>query len=213
MVMSPPILWKQPHEHLDFALLSHHYQYAPFELTYTIPLRTDIIQLLSKAGLGAVKQAEQYGLTVDEVAGPNQYAQFYEILLQNKQERHNATPTHTLTELLWLKEHLPHLVRLYLVYSDSEKPIAGSLVFILNARAAMTFYIAHIPEDQSLRPTNLLLFKIMMRLKKEGFEHLDLGTTARLADIDKWQSYLFKESLGGRGTFRRRFLWPMEQLP
>lgn len=206
ITMPPLFYYKKPHEYLDYALLKHGFKYEPTELTYIVPAIEDPFTLFNKKSRNATKKAVKSGIKTCE-----SYAlkTFYHILCENKRERHNAFPTHTLEELLWLREHLPNKLRLFMAFLKDE-PIAGVLSFVTNKRVILTFYIAHRQKYQEYRPVNLLLHDVIKFAYIHGYKYVDLGTTARLTDGDNWNSYLLKESVSAVGCFRKRFVWEDE---
>ena len=198
ITMSPLAYYKKPHEYLDYALLKHGFSHEPTELTCIVPATRNPFTLFNKKARNATRKAVKSRIKTHE---SHDFKAFYRILLENKKERHNASPTHTLEELLWLRKHLPNKLRLFMAFLDGE-PIAGVLTFVNN-----TFYIAHRQKYQKYRPVNLLLHDVIKFAYIHGYKYVDLGTTARLTDGDNWNSYLLKESIGAVGYFRRRYIW------
>ena len=62
------------------------------------------------------------------------------ILKKNLSIRHNVFPTHSLSELVILKELYPDKINLFGAYLENEM-IAGVINFIVNERVVLAFYI------------------------------------------------------------------------
>jgi hypothetical protein len=129
---------------------------------------------------------------------------FNPILLENK-AKYNAKPTHTLEDLLRLNELMPDLMKLFLVYKG-DQPIAGSLLFIANARVAIIFYHMLYYEYKELRPIYLLMDKVTTWAKENGFSFIDIGVSQDTSDDNPMTPALslirFKEKFDSRGVLR-----------
>jgi CelD/BcsL family acetyltransferase involved in cellulose biosynthesis len=117
--------------------------------------------------------------------------------------RHGVSPTHSLDELLRLKEKFPDSIRLWGAFLD-EKLIAGVCNFSANAKVVLAFYISHDEDYQEYRPVNTLFYEIMKQSSREGFDYLDFGIFTVNMEPN-WGLARFKENFGSRGIFRDTF--------
>jgi len=114
--------------------------------------------------------------------------------------RHNVSPTHTLIELLHLKEIFPDKIYLFGAYLDN-KMIAGVVNIIVNKKVVLAFYISHNEEYQELRPINLLFYKIFKWAIKQKFKIFDFGIFT-VCEKPNMGLARFKENFGASGVFR-----------
>ena len=118
--------------------------------------------------------------------------------------RHNVQPTHTLDELLLLKEINSDRIRLFGAYVEEEL-VAGVVMFDGNERVVLAFYISHNEDRQQFRGVNCLFYEIIKWSIRNNFGYLDFGIFT--VDMDpNWGLGRFKESFGAQGIFRDTFL-------
>ena len=109
-------------------------------------------------------------------------------------------PTHTLNELLKLKEIYPKRINLIGAFVENEM-VAGVINFIVNSQVVLAFYISHKEEYQELRPINLLFYKIFDWAIKARLKVFDFG----IFTVDENPNMglaRFKENFGASGVFR-----------
>jgi hypothetical protein len=197
----PPLIYDiHPTNNIDFALLKNGFGYVRRELTSVVPLPgggQDIFFSFKSEARTATRKAQRVGVIVRET---DDYAGFYEILRSNLRMRHNVAPTHTLEELLHLRNLLPDEIRLFCAYLKDQQ-VAGVVLFLCNSRVLLAFYISHREEYQKHRPVNLLFYHIIDWGRQRGFRYLDFGTFT-LNMEPNWGLGKFKETFGARGLFR-----------
>jgi lipid II:glycine glycyltransferase (peptidoglycan interpeptide bridge formation enzyme) len=143
-----------------------------------------------------VGKARRSGVEVKE---SGDYRTFHEILLGNR-SKHGAAPTHSLEELEKLRKLVPGHLSLFMAVLKG-KPIAGTLLFVLNERVVLNFYMAHLWEFQEHRATNLLFYETIQWAKAKEYLFLDMGTSMVGAEPN-WSLTDFKERFGARGFLR-----------
>lgn len=129
---------------------------------------------------------------------------FYALLQQCLRERHEATPVHSLPELLALYHRFRENIRIFTVRRDGRTQ-AGVCIYD-TGRVAHCQYIASTPEARKLN----LLTPLMVWLMEEVFatrEYFDFGTSNE-DDGRVLNSGLLrqKSSLGGSGVAYQRFM-------
>ena len=122
------------------------------------------------------------------------------ILKKNLSIRHNVPPTHSLSELLYLKELFPDRIILFGAYLKNEM-IAGVINFVVNDRIVLAFYISHKKQYQELRPINLLFYKIFDWAICNKFKVFDFGIFT-VHEKPNMGLARFKENFGASGVFR-----------
>lgn len=202
ILTQPPLVYcREPNQYIDFALMKHGFQYRKRELTAVIPLDVAEPMLAFHADARrSTKKAFREGITVrlsDDVAG------YYDILKNNLGMRHNVSPTHTLSELVKLKNLLNDHIQLFGVFLK-EKMIGGMIVFIVNQNVILAFYISHDNRYQQYRPVNILFHEVIVWGRNRGFKYLDLGTFT-LNMEPNWGLGRFKENFNARGFLRDTF--------
>ncbi len=196
----PQVYLNRPSNYIDFALVQNGFTYRKREISSVIPLdfhRDHILYTFSESSRRAVRRAQKLGTVVRE---SEDYAQFYAILKNNLRLRHNVSPTHTLEELLRVKQIFPERVKLFAAWHD-DIMVAGVVMFICNPRVVLAFYISHNDEYQQYRGVNALFHDIIDWALREGYAFLDFGIFTVNEDPN-WGLAHFKESFGAQGVFR-----------
>jgi lipid II:glycine glycyltransferase (peptidoglycan interpeptide bridge formation enzyme) len=135
------------------------------------------------------------------------YATFHDILVENK-ARHNTRPTHSLDDLLRLRELVPDKLRLLMVYHEGQ-PIAGSLLFLANRKVVLCFYNMLRYEFEHLRPIYLVMYETVRWAVEQGYEWVDIGVSQDTKNLDPMTPSLglinFKERFDARGILRSTY--------
>lgn len=200
----PPTIYNHRlSNYIDFALVQHGFHYLKREISSILFLEETVEQNLAKfkpSHKRAVRKAQKTGIVVKE---SDKYAEFYEILKNNLKIRHNVTPTHTLEELLKVKELFPSKIKLFGAFLNG-KMVAGVVNFICNSDVVLAFYISHDEQYQETRALNLLFYSIFEWAIKEGYKVFDFGIFTVNEDPN-FGLARFKENFGASGMFRDTF--------
>ena len=142
----------------------------------------------------AVRQGLRSGVTV---ALSDDFDQYWPILEETLQPRHNTHPTHTLEEIKRLRDIAPQEVRLLAAFREG-RMIAGIVFITLHDQAMYTLYIAQRYSEQHLRPLHLLIYELMALSLREGRKVFHFGiSTENHGSIVNEGLFFFKESFGG----------------
>jgi hypothetical protein len=202
-------------QNLEFALLYGGYSFQRHYISHAIDVSDDShpykrFQPTTRKHIRRVLR-EHSDIRIEEVTKKEierGLKEFYPILLENK-AKYNATPTHTLDELLKLNELLPDLMKLFLV-RKADVPIAGSLLFIANPRVALIFYHMLRYQYDELKPIYLLMDEVTRWSQSHGFSFIDIGVSQDTTDENPMTPALslirFKEKFDSRGLLRST-LW------
>jgi len=200
----PPTIYnRRLSNYIEFALIQHGFTYFKREVSSILFLEETIEQNLAKfkpSHRQAVRKAIKAGVEVRE---SNNFDEFYEILQKNLKIRHNVTPTHTLDELLKLKDLFPEKVNLFGAFID-DKMVAGVVNFIATPDVVLAFYISHNEEYQETRALNLLFYSIFDWAIKEKYKVFDFGIFT-VNEEPNFGLARFKENFGSSGMFRDTF--------
>jgi len=197
----PPIIYnRRLSNYIDFALIKHGFQYLKREVSSIVSLEDDIdlnVAKFKQTNRTAFRRAQKLGVVVRE---SQDYATFYEILKKNLKIRHGVQPTHTLEELLKLRELFPDKIFLFGAFVDEEM-VAGVVMFDCNPQVSLAFYISHNEERQEFRGVNLLFYEIIKRCIAKSFRFLDFGIFTVNMDPN-FGLARFKEGFGSSGILR-----------
>jgi len=200
LTQPPTIYSKRLSHYIDFALQKNGFLYSKREISSILFLEKSIDENLSKfksTHRTAVRKAEKSGVVVKET---DDFASFYEILKKNLSIRHDVKPTHSLNELLHLKELFPDKINLFGAYIE-EKMVAGVINFIATENVVLAFYISHNEDFQEVRPINLLFYKIFEWAIQKKYSVFDFGIFT-VNEEPNLGLARFKENFGASGQFR-----------
>ncbi len=200
LTQPPTIYSKRLSHYIDFALLQNGFSYVKREISSVLFLENSITENLAKfksTHRTAVRKAEKSGI---EIKLSDDFAAFYEILKKNLSIRHGVNPTHTLDELVYLKELFPNKIHLFGAFMEN-KMVAGVVNFAVTENVILAFYISHDEDFQESRPINLLFYKIFDWAIKEKFSVFDFGIFT-VNEEPNMGLARFKENFGASGQFR-----------
>ncbi len=173
---APPVVYEDhPNQNLDFAMLWQGFQYELHYISSAIKLDPDE-EIISRFSPTIRRNIRKSFKNPDiRVEINEKYEEFYPILLDNK-GRHNVKPTHSLEDLLKLKELLPDNLKLFMVYWK-EKPISGSLMFFVNRTCSLCFYNMLLYEYEYLKAIQRLMYEVVKYSTDKGYSYLDIGVS------------------------------------
>jgi len=139
--------------------------------------------------------------------------EFYHILLEDKARHNNAKPTHTLNELVFLKESFPGKIFFDVAVLKKNQAKAGICYFLCNPQVMMTFYMAQ--ENNALRADgiNVLVEHGIKRALQMKVSYLDFGGSTLGYTIENIGVCEFKEGFGAHGFFRDTFKYNSSVIP
>ena len=200
-ITQPPLIYsRRISQYMDFAFRKAGYHYLRREVSSILFLENSVKENLAKfksTHRTAVRKAEKSGIIIRQT---EDYENFYKILKKNLSIRHDVSPTHSLSELLYLKELFPNKINLFGAYLKNEM-IAGVINFVVNDRIVLAFYISHKKQYQELRPINLLFYKIFDWAICNNFKVFDFGIFT-VHEKPNMGLARFKENFGASGVFR-----------
>jgi hypothetical protein len=207
--MGPSVYLREANEQMSFVLFANGFKLRTRWLSHVVPLSRDPEEVVERCKPGKIRDYRagvRKGLNPREVDS-SKIEDFYRLLLLTN-ARHNATATHSREEIEDLFRRVPGRLRLFLCAHEGQE-IAGVLLFVLNPRAAYTFYICQDEAFRKLCPATVLLVHLARQLGAEGFPSLDLGPSS-FDDLRLNEGLAaFKEGLGGRGYCRDAWRWEL----
>ena len=155
---------------------------------------------LTKGRKWAVTKCKDLKVIYDD----NDYKSYYNIL-NNNLKKYNTISTHSLSEMIKLKQLLPNNYFLVTIYKDG-KMIAGIWLVLATNKTAHTFYIAQNYDFSEYQPLSCIVKKIIEYLKNKNFKYLNFGiSTENGGEYLNKGLFEFKESFGGFGVSRFYF--------
>ena len=207
-LIPPPLVYSiNISQHLEYAMLYRKFDFELHYISHAIDLKfgENFLRHFDKTARKTLhKILREQKIRIEE---SNDYETFNRILLANK-AKHNAKPTHSLEDMLKLRELLPENLRLYLVYYGNE-PIAGSLLFLTNKKVVLCFYNMLLYEYEHLKPVYLIMYETVRWAVENGYEWVDIGVSQDTQADDPMTPSLnliyFKERFDAKGILRSTF--------
>lgn len=175
LTAAPVVYENKPNQNLDFAMLWLGFNYSLHYISSAIKLDKDedIISRFQPTVRRNIRKTFRNSDIRVEIN--DRYDQFYPILLENK-AKHEVKPTHSLEELLRLKELLPKNIKLFMVYYK-DVPIAGSLMFFVNRTCALCFYNMLDYNYEYLKPIHRIMYEVVKYSTDNGYSYVDIGVS------------------------------------
>ncbi len=196
--LSPLVYQKTPDDSLVFCLLTNGYRYSNRELTSVItfneaPYQKSVDYSVRKA----VNKSIKLGVKVEE--NSEDWTGFHQLLSQNLAAK-GAKPTHTLAELVKLKELFPDKINLWNAYLEGEL-VGGICNWEVKSGYWLIFYSCYQQEYISHRILNRLFFEFCDYCHRQNSKHLDFGTSSINMNVNEGL-IKFKELYTAYGVFR-----------
>jgi len=136
------------------------------------------------------------------------YMNFYTMLNDGLNARHDTTPTHTREEFIHLSNILQDKQALYLVKQNNDMILGGVYVIKVTSQCWYTFYISKNIHTDNHAAILYLMYTIHADAKKEGVPLLDYGITTenRGKNINIGLADFKQNSLGGTSNARYLFV-------
>jgi len=200
ITIPPTIYQSRISNYIDFSFFKQGFVYVKRDITSILFLEKKVEKNLQKfrsSHRRSVRKAQDFGIVVRQT---EDYETFYNILVQNLSIRHNVDPTHTLDELLEIKNRFSKDVNLFGAYLNNEM-LSGVVNFVINDHVVLAFYISHQEKYQKYRSVNLLFYSIFNWAISKGLKIYDFGTFTVNGEPNMGLGR-FKENFGASGVFR-----------
>jgi hypothetical protein len=208
LTLPPFCYWDLPDTSLEFALQRAGFTRRREELTSIVPINSATITPITRTAAFArgARKAQKMGVCADQLDSVDALRHFHSILSRRLSTQYNVVPTHTLDELLHLRDLFPHDIRLFAASHDSSI-LAGVLCFEARHNVSLAFYISHTPLAQRYRPLNLIFTHMYQHYASRGFNFIDLGLCSDNMSPN-FGLARFKEESGAFHSFRTT--WSIE---
>ncbi len=203
---TPLYYYKTPNEYLDFILSKGQFGIESRDIFNVVPIEDSFETVWEnfegRARTTIRKYRDNFDVELDVSVD-----QFYPILKEDKIRHDNATPTHTLTELEYLKRKFPEQVFFDIATHKESNAKAGICYFLCNPQVMMTFYMAQEDKAVGENGVNILLESGFKRAIKKKVKYLDFGGSSIGYTIENPGVAMFKESFGAIGRIRNTYIY------
>ena len=133
-----------------------------------------------------------------EVAESVEWSVFWQMLTVCLAERHDVKPTHSLEEMLLLRERFPENIRLFMAYAGG-CPEAGAVVYV-TPQVVHTQYMATTPKGRAIKALALLI-RVLAERFAPTHHYLDFGVSTENSGRTLNRGLLLQKSgQGGLGV-------------
>ena len=204
LINSPSIYLKNADQSLDYLLQWNGFKQTELYISHAVDMSqtSDILSLLTKRKRRYINNNPKLNsLTFKEESS---LEEFYDILVASK-KKYNTNPTHSLDELIKLKDMFPQNIKLLVTRNDN-KIIGGSLIFFTNDNVALVFYNTILEQYRESQIAMLQLYKCMEISKKYNLDWIDFGVSHTPEQENplapKFSLIHFKEQFNAKGVLR-----------
>ncbi|MGL5902044.1 MAG: GNAT family N-acetyltransferase, partial [Cetobacterium sp.] len=149
----------------------------------------------NKSRKSSISKSKRYNLVIDKNKNEKE---FWKILEENLRRMHNASPVHSLDEILYLRNKFPENIKIFTVKKEDEV-IAGVVVYITEE----VVHIQYISANEQGKEISALdyLFNYLIKEKFKNKKYFDFGTSTENGGKVLNEGLIFqKEGFGGRGV-------------
>ena len=189
---------------LDYLLQWNGFKQKELYISHAVDMSntSDILSLLTKRKRRYINNNQKLNSLTFEEEG--YLEEFYDILVTSK-KKYNTAPTHSLDELIKLKNTFPEKIKL-LVTRNENQIIGGSLIFFTNDNVALVFYNTILEQYRESQIAMLQLYKCMEIAKKYNLHWIDFGVSHTPEEENplapKFSLIHFKEQFNAKGVLR-----------
>jgi hypothetical protein len=205
IIRNQPFLYeKNPNEEYEYSLINQGFVISSHSITNIISLNEFEFEKLTNPKKRAIQKSEKKIeiKTIEKNVNADSMNEYYDVLFKNRQKK-NVKPTHTLEELVYLKQNLPE--RIILFSAEIENTIAGvCILFLVKNDVVLNFYLATDEIYKKDRVADFLLYKSIEWAKDSNYRLYDIGTSN--VGINFLEGlFEFKKKFMANGFLRKTF--------
>jgi len=182
----------------NFVLLESGFKIINSDISSTVKLIDENIlsNVFTSRARNMVTKAKKYGIRIKK----NTDNKIFWDLLSKTYSKFEKKPTHNIHELNLLRNKFPGKIYSYIALYEN-KAISGILIFELNNKTQLAFYLVSDNEFLFTQSLSCLIYYSIQKAKEKGFEVFDFGTSSSnmIANPNLFQ---FKESFGAVGVIK-----------
>ena len=201
----PTIYHQCPSQEDEYALWRYGATLEGCNISCTVPLTgTPQQPPFERRRRRGVVRAEEAGYQLVENAS---LEVFWPIMVNNLQERYDASPVHSLAEMQLLQGCFPQNIQCFLCVDSEDVPQAGAVVFLANPMTVHVQYGHATAQGKADGALDFLYTQLMERYRSLGFQYFDFGTSNEQGGRILNESLIAqKEGFGGRGIAYKTFV-------
>lgn len=205
IIRNPPFLYERhPNEEYEYSLINEGFIISSHSITNIISLNEFEFEKLTNPKKRAIQKSEKNIeiKMLDENIDTEFLKAYYDVLFRNRQKK-NVRPTHSLEELVYLKQNLPD--RIILFSAEIENTIAGvCILFLIKNDVVLNFYLATDDNFKKDRVADFLLYKSIEWAKDSEYRLYDIGTS-NVGNNFLEGLFEFKKKFMANGFLRKTF--------
>ncbi len=178
IIKAPPFLYdRMPNQESEYAMLVSGFRVSGFSISNIIDLKEFEFKKISETKKRSIKKS-QNNITVSIVEGEltkDNFSEYYSIL-RNNRELKNVSPTHSMEELMYLKNKLPESIVLFQAHVRSDLA-AICVLFVINEDMILNFYLAGSEEFMPDGVSEYILYQSVEWSRQNGYRYYDIGTS------------------------------------
>lgn len=201
----PPFTYnKMPDEETEYALVKSGFNVSNVSISNIINLDEFEFKKISETKKRSIKKSmhEIEVRTVNGNIDKENFKEYYNLLLENR-ELKNVSPTHSIDELIYLKNTLPDDIILFSAYVDSVLA-AICVLFSINKDIILNFYLAGDERFKLHGVSEFILYKTVEWSKNKGYKYYDIGTSDTNGKLIEGL-FAFKKKFLANGFLRKTF--------
>lgn len=205
ILRNPPNLYQSKfNEEYEYAMRLEGFQVNKYAITNIIDLNLFEFEKLKNPKKRSIqKSARNISVElIDGVVTERSLNEFYSILFNNR-ELKNVTPTHSLPELVFLKNSLPERIILFSAKID-RKIVGVCTLFLVKNDVVLNFYLAADEEHKKDRVSDYLLYNSIEWSKKNNYRLYDIGTS-NIGNVLLQGLFDFKKKFMADGFLRKSY--------
>ena len=199
-----------PSPEINYTLYSDTFLFVMMEAGFTV-INSDVTSVVCLSDIdlekntftsrarNMQKKAKKEGVTIIQNAEVNT---FWDVM-DKTFKRHGENPTHSKEELKYLNSLFPDDIYCDIAALD-KIPIAGIAYFKLNEHVCMSFYLCNDIDYKETQALSMLVYESILKSQRNKFKYFDFGTSS-VNMVARENIFLFKESFGAIGRFRKTF--------
>ena len=196
ILRDPPLIYYNLfNEEYEYALHYKGFETVNYSITNIINLEDFSFEKLANPKKRSINKSESK-IEIESLDGKldyNSFKDYYTVLLENRL-RKNVLPTHSIEELIYLKNTLGNKIKIFAAKLDGT--ITGiCILFAIRKDIILNFYLATDENYKKDRISDYLLFKSIDWAKMNNFRLYDIGT-----------SNVGNDFLPGLFDFKKKFL-------
>ncbi len=192
---SPYIYHRNANEEYEYALILSGFNVTRYSITNIVDLKSFEFEKLKNPKKRSIQKSAKI-IAIDMIEDnitKDTLGDFYNILYSNR-ELKNVKPTHSLEELVYLKNVMKDRIKLFTAKIDGETAGICTL-FLVKDDVVLNFYLAADEKHKKDRVSDYLLYKTIEWSKLNNFRLYDIGT-----------SNVGNELLQGLFDFKKKFM-------